>query len=140
MTTLYLQANSWSESTRDADTDDGWDRGDTYTSWDFLGVSLSKNNRWAEYHESLFDISVGDAVFCVVARYSTGDTFGSDDNCSLCFLEICKTKEEAQTLRSELMEANQYSVTINGIVYHIPWLGYFENLNDIEVLEFVVAT
>jgi hypothetical protein len=158
---LYVNTTHYQEVTRCA-TEPEWDRDDTYTSWTVDGVSLSKNTGWEQEEVPVdFGVEKGDTVYLLYAIYSTGDSFGRDDCANLENILIFKDHEKAEAakkaIRNHYDRCNrwydgddkiedfnqQFSLmlkTETGLEYelHVPWTGYFESLDRVEVEPFVV--
>jgi hypothetical protein len=130
MTKLYLYKSSEVEITRVADSDDDWDRDDTYTTWDFDQVSLDKPLHIfdTESFETGFDVNKGDVLHVVVAVWSDGNSFGHDSGRNSEVFGCFKTYEEAEELQNNLEEKNGYKP------HQLPWDGYFESLDYISIL------
>lgn len=65
----------------------------------------------------------GDTIHLVYATYSTGDSFGRDGG-KYELLEICLTREEAESRRVYYDTSNDPS---------LPWNGHFESLEYVNV-------
>lgn len=147
---LNVITNSYENTTREASTDDRWDRGNTHTSWSVNGLRLVDQ----EYSDVTadFEVKEGDTVYLVYAIYSTGDSFGHDENSRIEYITVHKDRSIAEANERALngKTSNQdkngkYDWSINlqtdsGIVipYFVPWLGYFESLSGVHVESFVV--
>jgi hypothetical protein len=139
---LYLQYDKSTETTREPDTDDSWDRGDTSSSWDFGDVSASKEN--FRYGYESFDVNdgyrVGDRIYVVVAVWGTGDTFGHDENYCMDVVSAHIDRETAYKSQKKC-ESNSNTPLYLGdgyILNYIPWSGYFDSFGYSEVLERVI--
>lgn len=120
----------FSETTRDADTDDEWDRGDSRTTWYFGSVSLEKTGSWYDCFETSFDVQKGDMLYLVIAIWSTGNSFGHDDGASMEIFYASKDSSEAYRVANLLEKGKDQ----NGEpMTYIPWNGWFESLNEIRV-------
>lgn len=128
---IYLQvyADSLEAVTRQK-TAEQWDRDDTYTEW-FISDIVRKQTQ-NSYHALpvAFDVNVGDRVFLVYATYSFGDSFGHDENGGLELCGFYQTQEEAEAEKLRLAAIDDHSV---------PWNGYFNHLNQLEVKEVQVV-
>jgi hypothetical protein len=141
---VKLLVDSFSEMTREADPDDEWDRGDSYTQWNVTGLKLdTKDSRRALPVDE--DVEVGQTLYAVYAIYSTGDTFGHDEGACIELVSLHKTEEI--TLRNVIAIETGYkesgSLMIeldNGekISRYCPWDGYFESLDSVQIGEFTV--
>lgn len=134
---IYLEDDEYTTTTREADTDDSWDRGSTATTHDFGGAFLGEKVRsWGEYIEVADgEFEEGDTVHLVVAVYSTGDSFGNDDGA--CVEMISAHKEESNAIVAEGLVTHAtgpvdlpdgYKLT------YLPWKGYFESLDYVTIV------
>lgn len=132
--------------TRDSDPDDRWDRDDTDSSLSDLSVFAVDNESFDRYDDfEVEGVEVGDPVFVVVCKYSSGDTFGRNDG-QIEIMDVFATANEAYKLidvlendPSEVKSKNgryietRFSVDYNGKTYRKPWVGYFEYLESLTV-------
>jgi hypothetical protein len=144
---VSLDLDGRSEVTREADLDDKWSGEDTYTFWNFRGLT-----RKAGYWDT-FEIPKaweGKEVFVVWVVYSTGDSFSHSENGSSEGIGIYSTLEEAQGVK-EMIEADDkakshacgYSFSLvlpSGQKLSTPWKGYFESLTTVEINRDVVPS
>jgi hypothetical protein len=84
------------------------------------------------------NVSPGDTLYVVVVGYTSGDTFGRDGG-HTAVLDAFADPDMAE----ELMEAaaentDEYKMTFKGVEYYCPWVGYFENMEEINVWEVTV--
>src|SRR5579859_4611035 len=130
-TIIYVSYDSHEESTRDPSSDDSWDRGDTYTSHEVTGLSLSENP--GSRQDTLpvdFPVKAGDALHLLYAVYSTGDSFGHDENGGIEFILIYKTPEKAEKAKVVLEKVTSYGTTKikteigKTLPFYVPWKGY----------------
>lgn len=145
--------------TREA-TRDKWDRDDTSSDWDVLGIrQVSEEEGNAELYAK-FPIGINKTYWLVYAVYSTGDSFGRDENGSLEEIEIYEDETMAWDCAREIRkhadmysafertysrpkmkkpkDFDSYTVKVIGgdgkeIEVHTPWNGYFESLSYVEV-------
>lgn len=140
---LYLSTSSHTIQTRETYSDDSWDRGDTETSWHFGGISLEKPVGEYEYIEVDDDFDVTGNIYLVLAVWSTGDSFGHDAGyCCEIFAayNIREDAEKAETLLSTATNAFKKVHLPNGYeVSFVPWIGYFESLDYITIVEGSIA-
>ena len=91
---------------------------------------------------------IQDEYFLVYATYSTGDTFHSEGG---CFQPIAiysdyqsaeKTKSRLEDWTKEKKDESEYNTIIQledgsggfkDFQFHVPWIGYFEHLEEIEI-------
>jgi hypothetical protein len=99
------------------------------------------------------EVLPGDKVYIVWTEYSTGDSFGNDggqrevvaafvdeERAKKCALD-CTNFAEKET--SAYWDDSRYSLHVeldNGTTYkfHVPWLGYFERLEEVHVSEMII--
>lgn len=144
-TTLYIDRAS---STRVTRVGSGkWDNDDTYTSWELGDVWLQKDSA-ESYNYEMYELDqhadVGDIVYVVFAVWSTGDSFGSYEGAGAEVMFVSKDPDVAYFVMRTLQNATGYSEKItwnNGQTrpIHIPWNGYFEQLNSLTVYERIVG-
>jgi hypothetical protein len=118
-----------------------WDNGDTSTSHEVHGIVLNSNDCsfFSERLDIDFEVHAGEEYYLLYAVYSTGCSFGHDDNYCIEFIDLYKTKEkadEAYKLLDENANANKITFeTESGKIheYHTPWNDYFESISYIEL-------
>jgi hypothetical protein len=143
MTELFLATNSYTNITREA-TEPKWDRDDTSTDWTFGPIYLQHRGS-CESFETDFDVKAGDVVYAVVAVWSTGDSFGHDDASNSEVFGSFQTYEEADKFKTELENIKDhdgsynFTFEIGGRKIYVPWIGYFESLDYIEIVSGVVT-
>jgi hypothetical protein len=147
---LEVVNDHYSHTTRHPDTNDRWDRGNTHSNWTVSGLRLT-NREYGDVTAD-FEVMAGDVLYMVYAIYSTGDSFGRDENGRIDYItvhksgEIARANEKALNAKTTLKGKNgDYEWNVNlqtdsGIVfpYHVPWLGYFESLTGVYVEAFEV--
>lgn len=84
-----------------------------------------------------FDVVPGETYYLVWADYETGDSFGYDNN-RVEFIDLFKSKELAEECASIARAVKGYTYIFkreNGqdCTQSVPWTGYFESLNAINV-------
>lgn len=137
MTQLYIYFDSFTEITREPSSDD-WDRGDSHTTMYLSDVSL-KNKGSRESFNTTEDVVVGDTVYVVWGNWGSGDTFGHDSGCFAEIFEVTKSAEKANRLSTTISTISTISTTslnsfkFEGMVYHIPWNGYFDSFERMNV-------
>lgn len=136
---VELVYSSFGSETRTPASDDDWDRGDTQTTWHVSGAKLVKKTG---YKTVPYDgeLKQGDTVYCLYAVYSTGDSFGHDEDGSMEFLSVHKTSELAFENKKNLEAGGVEIKHDNGSVEKIykPWEGYFESLSFITVDQYML--
>jgi len=145
--------------TRHAERDERWDRDDTSSDWDVLGIQLVPEEGVGDLYVN-FPIEINKTYWLVYAVYNTGDSFGRDENGALEEIEIYKDETMALDCAREIRKhADMYSVyertyyrpkmkrpkdfdsyilVVIGndgkeLEVHAPWNGYFESLSYVEV-------
>jgi len=145
MKNVRVSVETVSFVTEEADPDDSWDRDNTdqqITGWSAEVVDLSKDEDryyWSESVVAEVD-DEADEVYVVVARYSTGDTFGNDSG-QVFLADAFDDETDAYELLDEFKKHDGYgsrkvvpfSMEYKGKNYSIPWAGYFENLESLHV-------
>lgn len=136
--------------TRAPATDDQWDRGDTRTSWQINEIHLDERGDIL----ADFPIEEGDSVHLVYAVYSTGDSFGRSESGCMEFFTVHRDLARAEANAEILRAQNSDRVSFGGtfvmeaalttdagllLVTRVPWLGYFESLEEVCVETFVVG-
>jgi len=151
---LNVEVESRSYVTQPRDESDPWDRDNTAQSVHGVRVFVDdpKIQSWSSwgYPDIDLDVEVGDIVYVVLLRYSTGDTFGNDDG-EYAVADAFTDKELANELEEwyrrwtssdYLMSRNGKSVPFTGEFkgkeYRIPWAGYFEHFENVEIYDCLV--
>lgn len=134
--------------------DDEWGSWEEFWVNSFGGVSLDKSLFY--YPEEVpidFNVSKGDVVYVVWAEYSSGDSFGYGEGKYVDIIHIFKSKDLARDAYQSLLntsvkehDKDWYESWIvrfksdsgEEIIYHRPWLGYFDSLDEIHVEEAIV--
>lgn len=122
--------------TREAsDTDDPYDRDSTAADI-YINAIRNAPGRYSDIAVP-FDVIPGETCYLVWADYNTGDSFGNDDNL-VEFIDLFKSMELAEECAAIARRADGYYYTFkreNGqnCTQSIPWNGYFESLNAINV-------
>lgn len=80
----------------------------------------------------VMDVLPGDVVYAVVAGYSTGDTFGREGG-QAKVVDFFQDPDEAERLFEAAKADNDYQFEFEGTTYYRPWVGYFENLDTLEI-------
>lgn len=94
-TAFVVDYQSYSSVTREADPDDKYDRDSTSTDHTVSGLSVSEDNRFDVVGAFVPDAD-NQKCFLVYVIYSTGDSFGHDENANIEFIQVFKTLEKAQ--------------------------------------------
>lgn len=142
MTSIRVLHESHSYVTRERSSNDEWDRDDTRTDHAVLGLEIGEDH----HRLSIPDARPGEILHLVYAVYSTGDSFGRDeDHCFepiLVHRDVDLANQNARALAAISQEdgyGTQVQLTMDdgtALPYTLPWLGYFESLSFIEVASF----
>lgn len=134
---FYFKADSWCEVTREAREGDDYDRGNTLTTWS-IGDTISLEYREGHWNAGTASIEIKEGVdyFLLYAIYSTGDSFGHDERNRMELVDLFTDRETAKAAAKSLNDENFY-INQNGetVDYYRPWCGYFESLDELEVVE-----
>lgn len=157
-TGLMLEFRSEQHNLGGQSEDDAWSRDSTHTDNSLERVwmkdpkkTLMKAIRDEEIECDVVvgaEVVPGDTVYIVWAEYSTGDSFGNDggqyvaiaafvneNNAKTCAYNAKNLEEKKIT---SYMDTDRYGLSVildNGIdfKFHVPWIGYFENLENVHV-------
>jgi hypothetical protein len=131
---LQLVADSWTSQVEAPDPDDEWSRGETYTSTYITGLLAGdtvdiepleiQTDDGGVYY---FDGSLGDAVYLVVIKYSTGNTFGRSGG-HIALAGAFDSSDKAEQLAEAVRKSK-----VAGEYGYLPWVGYFERVEDVSV-------
>lgn len=164
---IIVDAHEYGEPTREPDPDDSWDRGSTVTFRTIHGIRLAPVNSKGEI-SGYGDLSVkgplevGKPYWLVYTEYSTGDSFGHDENSSVTYHELYDSEEKAMAaiaaleagdriaddgkwdFSSKPKEKDDYWTThiLTNEGERLPvsksWNGYFESLNGHRAEKFIL--
>lgn len=137
MTKIYLDAEDYTEVTRERDDEDQWSGEDTATTWAFGRVTVDpKKYGGGHSFPATFDIVPGDTVYIVVAVWSTGDSFSSDRGRYSEIFGVFKDASEAMEYEKFLdsTQDNRYDYNLKNKSINYPWYGYFEGLDYVQTL------
>lgn len=145
MTQIYIPTRAYTESRGGYDPDDEWSRDSTSTSWSF-GEPTFKNPK--DCASINIDVSEDDAkqdkLFLTVVVWSTGDSFGHDEDSYAEAFSVHRTLEEANKAMTELKNARDILDDTKGpadlgngyTLAYAPWSGYFESWGYGEIIEY----
>ena len=148
-TSLRVDHDRHTHVTRSAASDDRWDRDDTSSSHSVTGMHIVGDDAY-------FDVTVPDEVlpgehlWLVWAVYSTGDSFGHDDAYNIEFVSAHRDEDTARhnagmlgSVPRDASYGHRVKVLLDRrgttMEYTVPWLGYFESLDYVEVGRFMVS-
>lgn len=144
MTKIRIDYDNYRHITHHRDPKDDWDRDNTAGDINIHGIILVGENDYQDLTVP-FDIDINKSYILLWADYSTGDSFGHDDN-QVEFIDLFETMDRAIAARKAFLENNGDSYSCKyiredgtEISVHVPWSGYFEHLNDLR-LEVVHVT
>ena len=143
--------NSYSQITRERDPSDRWDADDTATYHNIEGIRISDKKGFFDL-QTTFPVVKGQYYYLVYGIYSTGNSFshheGNIEYVDLYFYEClairCRTLLEWHYDRAKedhsLKAEDRFSVEIptgtgSWRTFGVPWIGYFERLTALEILE-----
>ena len=139
MTDIVVLAKVYRTDNDDGETsDDAYRyRGTSQADITIQGIAIS--GRYSDIAVP-FDVVPNQPYYLLWADYSTGDSFGSDDN-QHEWIDLYQTPEAAWAAQRILQAASNkglYAIKYTrdcGTVIELcmPWVGYFENLNNINV-------
>ena len=141
MTAISVISDYREYTTRKPATDDRWDNGDRKRVWTVEGLKIGED----EHRLEIADAVPGDYLHLVYAVWDTGDSFGRyEGNYMECFA-VYRTYEKAQAAQQTLYAAddkNHRAIIVledgTEMSYYIPWFGYFDCLNYIQIESFVL--
>lgn len=138
MTYLKFEVDQRSWNVGGHDPDDEWSR----DSYDGEASVVSAQLAKVDGYDTLgteHNFNVGDVCYLVWAQYSTGDTFGRDGG-KYELLEVWPTREKAEERKKFYEElTDERSLDVGQAIGYVPWLGYFESLDYVEVKALVVT-
>lgn len=147
MTYIKVLTRQETRETSTPNPNDEWDRADTETTWYIDGIEKVTALGYKDV-EVAFDVKEGQEYYLVSVIYSTGDSFGHDENHSIEHIGLYEhrtmAEENAQRIRDHDNGYGRYSHVAEGALLLLspsgteykmgtPWHGYFESLGYIEV-------
>lgn len=138
MTALRINHTRREYVTRPRDPDDRWDNDSTEALIYIHSITEVKKADYKDVDVS-FSVEHGKDYYVLWADYDTGDSFGRYCN-QLELIDVFQTYAAADKARKELEElgeecySREYTRDDGAIIsIHIPWAGYFESLNSINI-------
>lgn len=119
----YIKYYGHSYSTREANPDDPWDRDATATDWTIEDEFVISKDKYGTVPLT-FDPDPNTPYYAVYYIWSTGDSFGHYERAYCEIHGLYETRDEAEKEAARLRGMTDYSV---------PWNGYFESLDELEV-------
>lgn len=130
---IYTEESSYGG---EAESDEEWCHySDVVLEVTFHGVSRKPREEFfpTGSFEVEDDVFNAERVFLVIPRYYSGGTFGR--TCGYwCVEGVFKTPEEAEALAKAIRGKDYKSKTRD----YLPWVGYFEGLEDVEIHSFPI--
>lgn len=141
---VSYSTNSW--TTRERNPDDEWDRDNTASEHTMQNICIAGQFNYPTITYPGV-VEPGEKVYLVYAVYSTGDSFGHDEDRCVELVSVHKnidvarenlqkiqaSKDDDYTSKLVLSQDNGQTWTINP-----PWCGYFESLTYARVAGFTV--
>lgn len=142
-----IEHTSYTEVTREADSEDSWDRDDLSTSWD-IGVNISESDSKFPDIVSSFKLDLNKNYYLVYVIHSTGDSFHHHDGYQCQFIEIFTDQQAANNLKNAILnhhkDYNENRKDLGETAYSLPykdelgndkkiscdWNGYFESIEN----------
>ncbi len=146
MPNIKVVANDYTDVTDEADPEEDWSSDSTSSTHDILG--LQQVNNLEHFDITIpFDLEPNVPYYLVYGLYSTGDSFHSETGV-IEYIDVFKSLEAAK-LCQELLEEHYRTIDKvsfekasscelihdDGTIYkfYVPWNGYFENLESIDI-------
>jgi hypothetical protein len=136
---VELQYDRNCYDTSEADSTDPWDRPNTCSDWTVHGAKLADDRGYKNVPYP-GDLKSGDEVYVLYAVYSTGDSFGHDENGCIEFISVHKDANLAFKNKNNLQNGKHVVEHDDGTIENIyaPWGGYFESLSYLQVDNFTL--
>lgn len=147
-TKIYIEYDTYTEVTSEANPDDSWSSDSTYSTHCVNNINLKNGYEYCYYPG---EVKKGDTLYLLYAVWSTGDSFHRADGSQIDFISVHKSYENAERNEKILeqhtgsfdSDKGNYSTKIfldNGEEYSycLGWLGYFESLDHIVISKFIV--
>ena len=145
-TNLYVKYSSDTYTTREANADDEWDRGNTASNYDLEYISLAAESAYSTVTYP-GEVKVGEKIYLLYAVYSTGDSFGHDKDACIELISVHKNLDIArfnyETIKNNTDESYGVQIELsqdNGQTWKMspPWNGYLESLSYLKIAGFTV--
>lgn len=145
-TDLYVKYTRDQYTTREAAADDEWDRGNTSSKYTLEYISLANDSAYSTVTYP-GEVKVGEKLYLLYAVYSTGDSFGHDEDACIELISVHKNLDVArfnyETIKNNTDESYGVQIELsqdNGQTWKMspPWNGYFESLSYLKIAGFTV--
>ena len=130
---LYVITNRFTTQTRDPSEE--WDNGETESFHTIVKIFISKSKEPYTSIPVNFTPTIGQEIYMVRAQWTTGDSFGWEHGYFHEVIAIYDNYDDAATYVRNLYDAvKKEKVELQcGHKYYIPWHGFFESLDFVEV-------
>jgi hypothetical protein len=138
-----IEHQGYTEITREADPEEDYDGDDTFTDWSISDVITNGDKKSYDF-VAPFQLEDNTKYYLVYIIYSTGDSFSHQANANCEFIDLFKTKEQAEKLVTKIKSDNEKDEPFY-MDYHdeanqlrrvsCSWNGYFESITTCEVKE-----
>lgn len=133
---IYIDSYSSEEYTTEADPEDRWSRSSTRKSWTFNRLH---QDRGYDSVKVTFKPKNGQIYHVLLGIYSTGDSFGHDENARVEYFDIFEHYNDSRKSYEELARCSRYQYLLytnhqgRPVKVYNPWNGYFESLSELRV-------
>lgn len=109
-TGLKIRTSQYGDITQAADPEDSWSRDSTHTSWTVEAVEPEP-----KYPDvtACFPVPEGTTVYLLYLVYSTGDSFGHDEDGRIAFVDVWTTREKAEAAATIVREHADWYKGVN---------------------------
>lgn len=143
---LYVESTKYTDNVGGYDPEDDWSRDSTSTRWSFGSVKVLREGMREDVTIECEDFNELTEVFVTVAVWSTGDSLGWDSGYCAEAFSVHKSYEDAKKAVSIMENAKGvldrpkggYDLGDGYTLAYVPWDGYFESLNYIEICSGIV--
>jgi hypothetical protein len=162
MKKVHIYGKSYEINLGGSRSDDEWSRDSTSTNWEVYGVAENVPNQYSSFDEIETDIE--GKAYALYAIYSSGDSFGHDENAYFNLIWIFKSRKIAEKAKSMIEDhcdwyvkcnhafysynekvnkkkyESEYSLKVkidNGkdLTVSASWNGYFDSLTTVDIVE-----
>ncbi len=136
MVSIRIIKTSPREEIGSRDLTDEWDRANTSTTHFIEGFTVE--SKWHDFSVD-FEPNHDSTYFLLYAVYSTGDSFGHDQDGAIEYLGLFENYKTAELNMKRVEAMTDFGsctlLTDVGMDYdvYIPWFGYFESLSYIRI-------
>ena len=135
--------DTYSYNTSEADPNDSWSRASTAKEHNILGFNVFSNEEYSDISVP-YDPDKNTDYYLLYVIYSTGDSFGHDSGSGVEYIGLY-TEDELSIAEENKRRIEEHNRTKKGKLkliipnnstefdIYVPWHGYFESLDDIEI-------